>query len=109
MTTSHLELQFDSLWEYLFPQIDLEVEQKIIPKRKFRFDYVHLRSKVAIEINGGIWGYSGHSSGIGITRDYEKLNLAQSCGYVVFQLSGDMITEEWLEVIAQTIKNRHNI
>lgn len=109
MTTSHLELQFDSLWEYLFPQIDLKVEPKIIPKRKFRFDDVHLKSKVGIEINVGFCGYYGHSSGVGISHNYEKLNLAQSCGYIVFQLSGDMITKKWLKVIAQTIKSRRDV
>ena len=32
---SELELQFDRLWELLYPEIDLEVEQKIIPDRKW--------------------------------------------------------------------------
>ena len=39
-------------------------------------------------------------------RDYEKLNLAQQQGYCVFQLSGEMITEQWLKAIAETIRDR---
>lgn len=102
---SNLENQFESLWTYLFPDIDLNTEVTLIPKRRFRFDYVHEPSKVAIEINGQIWHKGGHSSGKGLQRDYEKLNLAQSLGYKVFQLSGNMINEEWLNIIATTINN----
>lgn len=108
MDISLLEQEFDNLWESLFPFIDLDAEQSIIPDRKFKFDYVHHRSKVAIEINGGIWmkGFSKHSSGVGLTRDYEKNNLAIASGYVVFWLSGDMIDEPWLTTIANTIEAR---
>ena len=102
---SELELLFDELWLELFPDLDLEVEQTIIPQRKYRFDYVHHPSKVAIELNGGVWARMGHSTGSGITRDYEKLNLAQSLGWRVFQLSGDMINPEWLGIIAGAIQS----
>lgn len=103
---STLERRFDNLWECLHPNVDLDTEVKLIPKRRFRFDYAHLTSKVAVEINGGIWGISGHSSGTGLQRDYEKINLAQSLGYAVFQLSSDMIDEHWLNLIAKTISDR---
>ena len=106
MPLSKLELQFDALWESLYPALDLEVEQQLIPNRRFRFDYVHLGSKVAVELNGQIWHKGGHSSGSGLLRDYEKLNLAQQSGYVVFQLSAEMINERWLNLIAHTIKAR---
>jgi len=104
--TSKLELEFENLWDQLFPDIDLEVEKKLIPDRRFRFDYVNFESKVAVEINGQIWSKGGHSSGGGLNRDYEKLNLAQSLGYIVFQLSAEMITSQWLNLIAEAIKNR---
>jgi very-short-patch-repair endonuclease len=104
--TSHLEREFENLWESLYPDIDLFTEEKLIPKRNFRFDYVHKESKVAIEINGQIWVKGGHSSGKGLLRDYEKLNLVQSLGYTVFQLSGDMINEYWLNIIVKTIKKK---
>lgn len=103
---SNLEAEFDSLWESLYPNIDLETEVALIPNRRFRFDYAHPQSRVAIEINGGIWSIGKHSTGKGLMRDYEKLNLAQALGWVVFQLSGDMINAEWLRAIATTIKQR---
>ena len=106
MSISSLELQFDTLWNDLHPTIDLDTEVRLISDRRFRFDYVHLGSKVAVELNGQIWHKGGHSSGSGLLRDYEKLNLAQQSGYVVFQLSAEMINERWLNLIAHTIKAR---
>lgn len=103
---SKLEKDFENLWTELYPEIILEAEVKIIPARKFRFDYVQKDTKVAIEINGGTWGKGGHSSGKGLERDYTKLNLAQEIGYTVFQLSTNMITKEWLSVISGLIKKR---
>lgn len=103
---SCLENAFDTLWDELFPHLDLETEFLLIPGRKFRADYAHIPSKTAVEINGGIWVKSKHSSGFGITRDYMKLNLAQSFGWCVFQLSAEMIDPYWLDIIAQTIENR---
>jgi hypothetical protein len=103
---STLERQFDYLWEELHPEIDLETEVKLIPKRQFRFDYVQIESKVCIELNGGIYIKSGHTSPKGIMRDYEKTNLAQCLGYLTFQLSSEMINEYWLNNIEKVIKTR---
>jgi very-short-patch-repair endonuclease len=103
---SSLERKFEYLWEELYPEIDLYTELSLIPKRKFRFDFVNKEAKVAVELNGQIWSKGGHSSGTGLMRDYEKTNLAQALGYVCFQLSNDMINERWLNIIANTIKER---
>lgn len=67
-----------------------------IPNRMFRFDFycygkrnkqnVPFATKdVLVEIQGGVWlkGKSAHSSGIGLTRDAEKLSLAAVHGYRV--------------------------
>lgn len=106
MVVSELEQQFDKLWESFYPNIDLEAEVTIIPKRKFRFDYIHREARVAIEINGGIFVPSGHSTGVGIQRDYEKNNLATADGWAVFLLSSEMINQYWLAIIAETIIRR---
>ena len=103
---SHLEHQFTQLWLYYFPEIDLYSEYKFSKKRKFRADFAHPQAKVIIEIQGGIWQKSGHSSGKGITRDAEKLNLATTEGWAVFFLPAPLINEEQLQAIARTIKNR---
>lgn len=106
MTISSLEYEFDTLWEYLYPDIDLVAEYRAIPGRRFKFDYASIESSVLIEINGQIWHKGGHSTGKSLLRDYEKLNLAQAHGYCVFQLAAEMISEDWLRAIAQTICDR---
>jgi hypothetical protein len=100
---SYLERQFCDLWEYYYPNIDLEAEFRFCDKRKFRFDFAHPETKTAIEINGGRWFKSGHSSGKGLKRDYEKINLAILDGWVVFQLCDDMVNINWLENISNYI------
>lgn len=106
MVKSKLEIEFENLWLELYPKIDLISEFKPIPKRRFRADYAHIPSKVLIEIQGATWTKGGHSSGGGIERDYIKGNLSILHGYVTFQLSSQMITKEWLDVIVETIKSR---
>jgi hypothetical protein len=66
--------------------IPFEHNVKIIPGRKFMWDFVIGDTKLGtdrllVEINGGVWTYAGHSTGTGIVRDYEKLNLATLSGY----------------------------
>ena len=107
MSKSVLESQFKNLWNSQFPELPCKQEvSDIIPQRKFKFDFAWIDSKVAVEINGQIWQPGGHSSGNGLIRDYEKLNLAQAEGWIVFQLSKEMITTKWITIIVNTIKSR---
>jgi very-short-patch-repair endonuclease len=101
---SELEKEFAALWETLYPNIDLWAEHRIIPGRRYRFDFVHLESKVAVEIQGQIWRKGRHNTGKGLMDSYEKINLAAMLGWRVFQLSGEMITADWLGRIAKTIR-----
>ena len=102
--TSHLEQQFTDLWLSLYPTIDLHSEHRFSPPRRYRWDFCHLESKVAIEIQGGVWmGRSGHSGGTGLVKDYEKLCLAAELGWRVFLLADSMITWEYLGSIATAI------
>lgn len=68
-------------------------EVKLIPARKFRFDFVLKAYSIVIEIQGGTWAASkmGHNSGSGIRRDCEKSNLAQQEGYVILKFTSDMV------------------
>lgn len=103
MSQSNLENQFITLWESLFPEIKLDTEVKLIPQRRFRFDFVHRLSKVAIEINGGNWSRGRHTRASALLSEYEKINLAQMEGYQIFILNNEMITEEWLRKIYEQI------
>ena len=101
---SELEREFADLWVELYPTIDLHHEHQFIPPRRFRFDFAHLPTKTAIELQGGIWVKSGHNTGTGLLRDYKKLNLATSMGWRVFMLAREMVNDEWLGSIAVAIQ-----
>ena len=108
-TVSELEEYFLDMWEDYYPQLELERELKLIPGRAYRFDFVHLKGKVAIEIHGGNYKSerSGHSTSGGLKRDYEKANLVQLAGYNLFALDSIMVRQEaWYHwIAAQIIKN----
>jgi hypothetical protein len=104
-SVSALEERFLALWERS-QDIPLEREYRGIPGRLFRFDFCHPGSRVAIEVMGGIWTGGRHSGGAGQIKDFEKLNLAILHGWVVFQLSGEMIADRWVEAIARSIRDR---
>ena len=108
MTTSSLELKFDFLWNQLYPNIDLETEVKLIPKRRFRFDYVHHPSKTAIEVNGGNYIRGRHTRASGLENEYEKIRLAAKLGYQTIIISGSQINEEVFNDIIEIIKLRTN-
>lgn len=109
VSDSHLETRFKRLFSKLYPSIALvHDEVKPVPKRRFRLDFAHPPTKVGIEISGGIWRRGAHSSGTGIIRDYEKMNLCQINGWVVFQLTARQINADWCEAIAKIIVERLN-
>ena len=55
-----------------------EREYLAIEGRRFRFDFAWTEPhhRLLVEVQGGIWQKSGHTSGRGVTRDMEKLNLS---------------------------------
>jgi very-short-patch-repair endonuclease len=70
--------------------------KKAIPGRRYRFDFAFVSGKwqgkmLLIEINGGTHSKGGHSSYLGIKRDYEKSNLAVKYGWKVLQFDADMV------------------
>ena len=103
---SNLEQLFEVQWESLYPDFELWAEQKLIPNRRFRFDFVHYPSKVAIEINGGNWAGGRHTRAGALNKEYEKILLAALEGYLVLFLSQDQITDDYLEIISQILMQR---
>jgi very-short-patch-repair endonuclease len=102
---SVLEKKFRLLWGSLNGP-ELVQEHRFHPVRKWRFDFAHLATKVAVELQGGIWSGGRHGRGYGIVGDYEKLNESQFCGWVVIQLSAKQITMENVEKINALISSR---
>ena len=68
-----------------------EREAAVIPGRKFRFDFCFREARLLIEINGGTFTKGGHSSGLGLRRDYEKLRLAQDHGWKVYPFDAQAV------------------
>ena len=66
-------------------------EYQAIPGRRFRFDFAFVAERLLVEINGGTYTRGGHSTGLGIKRDYIKQNLCQLAGYKLLTFDSDMV------------------
>ena len=95
---------FIRLWEQLGGQA-LSRELRFDPVRRWRFDFAHEASRVAIEINGGVWSGGRHVRGAGYLRDREKMNAAQAAGWRVFELGTGQVTAGNLLQIIETINS----
>ena len=86
-------LEKELRFQLLAHKIKFEQEVKLIPGRRFSFDFFLPEHNIAIEVQGGTWSSSkmGHNSGSGIRRDCEKSNLAQKHGYRIFKFTSDMV------------------
>ena len=59
-------------------------EYRAIPGRRYRWDFAIEPiedTRLLVELNGGTWTKSGHSTGNGIQRDYAKANAAVCHGF----------------------------
>jgi len=82
-------------------------EYRFAPPRKFRADFAYPEQKILIEVQGGIYVKGGHSTGVGLERDYEKLNLAQLNGFKIFLFSRKMIESgEAISILEKCLKKK---
>jgi len=99
---SHLEVMLDDQMA-LAGLPAPEGEFYAIPGRRFRWDFAFPDKKVLIEVQGAIWVKGGHSTGTGISRDAEKLNLATLAGWRTLIVTADMIKDgralAWIQEI----------
>lgn len=71
--------------------------------RKFRFDFAFPKHGLLLECQGSTWKgkEGGHSSGSGIARDCEKMDLAVIAGWKVMHVTGDQVKSgqalKWLQ------------
>ena len=82
-------------------------EHKFHPTRKWRFDFawVDSDSKVALEVDGGVWTRGAHGRGSGIVRDIEKGNAAVMLGWRVLRVQPrDLCMAETVEMIRTAIE-----
>lgn len=97
---SRLEVLFARGWEHQGgPEL---VEEHAFAKelapgasgagRAWRFDFAHLPTKTAIEIDGGTFSGGRHNRGSGAKGDYEKFLAAHLAGWRVVRLTGSQIS-----------------
>jgi len=105
VSVSKLESKFSLYWRGLNGP-PLTPEHKFHPKRRWRFDFAHVETKTAVEIEGGVWSGGRHTRGTGYVGDCEKYNAATREGWAVFRLTGAHLTVPELESIASFIRQR---
>lgn len=90
-------------------KIKFEREFRFHPTRFWRVDFRIEGVPLLVEIHGGQWmrGKSGHSSGSGLARDWDKSNNAQLLGYTYLQFGTAQVKSgEALKTIEAAIRPR---
>lgn len=82
-------------------------EHKFHEKRRWRFDFAHIESKTAIEIEGGAFTNGRHTRGKGFMNDMEKYNEAILLGWVVLRFTPEQKTKlKMFELVKNVVENR---
>ena len=80
-------------------------QYRAIVGRQFAFDFAWPEERVLVEVNGGTWQHMGHSTGRGIQRDYEKMNLATLCDWRVLVFTAkDVLSGQAVYMIQQLLE-----
>lgn len=88
--TLEWQLKAAKLWKYVMP----EFSSKAIFGRKFRWDFAFIAYGLLAECEGATWvANRGHTSGVGIQRDVEKLNAATLAGWHTLRFTKAMIDD----------------
>lgn len=104
---SKLERDFELRWRALGNAPALVREHRFAPPRRWRFDFAHPGTRVAIELEGGVWSGGRHTRGGGFSADCAKYNAAALAGWTVFRLTAEMLSD-WvlLRRIAEFIRSQ---
>ena len=82
---------------------DIAEEYRFHPTRKWRFDFAIVESKVAIEVEGGVWEYGRHNRAAGFVKDMEKYNEAAAHGWRLLRFQpNELFTRKSIELIKKT-------
>ena len=85
--------------------IGWEREHRFAPPRRFRFDFAFPALKLAVEIDGGLWGYGRHNRPAGMMKDNEKFNLAASLGWRILKFDTSKVRSgEAVKTIEEVLK-----
>lgn len=83
--TLFLQLKAESLID------GLKREHRFHPTRRWRMDFAWPKQMLAVEVEGGIWGYGRHNRPRGFIKDTEKYNQAALKGWTVLRFTGSAI------------------
>ena len=70
---------------------DWDEEHAFCPGRKWRFDFVIIGAKIAVEIEGGVWTNGAHVRGKHFISDMEKYNHATLLGWRVLRFTPQQV------------------
>jgi very-short-patch-repair endonuclease len=100
---SPLEEKFLRLWTGMGgPQ--LEREYHFAPPRRYRFDFAHVASMTAIELEGGVYSGGRHVRPKGFEQDARKYNLASLAGWVVVRITARMLDDETVRTVLDRVR-----
>ena len=105
MKSSHLEKRFALTWRACNGPA-LVAEHRFHAARKWRFDFAHVESRTAFEIQGGAWVQGRHSRGAGMSKDCDKSIAAALEGWVVVPLTREQITVPTVERLIRLCNER---
>ena len=101
-----LEAKFLYQWRVLGGP-ELAQEYRFHHRRKWRFDFAHVPSRIAIEVEGGTWRNGRHNRPAGYRKDAEKYNHATLDGWRVFRFTGSMIDDvPFIEQVIELTEDR---
>lgn len=103
-----LAARFLHIWRLLGGPA-LYPEFRFHPTRRWRFDFAHELSRVAIELNGGVWSHGRHTRGKGYLADREKINAATALGWRVFELGTGQINVASIQQIIDAIDSPNEL
>ncbi len=75
-----------------------EAEHRFAPPRRWRFDFAWPESKVALEVQGGLFVQGRHSRGAALLKEHDKLNAAAALGWRVLFATPKTLRAVWPSV-----------
>jgi hypothetical protein len=85
--------------------LDAVPEYRFDPTRRWRFDWAWPDSRVALEVQGGLFSGGRHSRGPALLKEHEKLNRAACLGWrVLFTIPQNLCMRETVEMVKEAVK-----
>jgi hypothetical protein len=81
------------------------LEHRFHPVRKWRIDLSWLDKKLAVEIEGGVWGNGRHNRGKGFIGDMEKYNAMVEMGWKLLRYTPSAIDFDQIRRVLNEQRN----